>query len=94
MFLAAKAFRIDLVNLFGARRTSRKPATLSNHFHPADGLAISGRMRENGLNLLPRQTRALDAFLTQLRQNRFLLGGRMGIGSVILRITVFCVSSR
>ena len=87
VLLAAKAFGIDLVDFFGAGWPCREPTTLGHHFDTTDRLAIARRVGEDGLNLLPRQAGALNAFLAHFRQHRLLLGGRVGVRAVVQRIT-------
>src|ERR1700733_2777648 len=87
VLLVAKAFGVDLVDLFGAGWTRREPTTLSNYLDSANCLAIPGRVGENRLNLLPSQSGALDAFLAHLRQHGLLLGGCGGIRPVVQRVT-------
>ena len=51
--LAEEALGVNLVDLFRARRTRRKPAIFGDHFDPSDRTAVS---RSGGQNLLDRLT--------------------------------------
>src|SRR5450756_306939 len=55
MILSTKALRIDLVDVFGAGRTSREPAALCHHLQPADGSAVARRVGEDSLDFFARQ---------------------------------------
>src|SRR6202451_1698336 len=86
MLLVAKAFGVDLVDLFGAGWARREPTTLSNYLDSANRLAVPGCVGENRLDLLPSQGGALDAFFAHLRQHGLLLGGRGGVRPVVQRV--------
>src|ERR1700678_1413716 len=87
VLLVAKAFGVDLIDLFGAGWARREPTTLSNYLDSANCLTIPGRVGENALDLLPSQSGALDAFFAHLRQHGLLLGGGGGIRPVVQRVT-------
>src|SRR5271154_2134445 len=87
VLLVAKAFGVDLVDLFGAGWARREPTTLSNYLDSANCLAVPGRVGENRLDLFPSQGGALDAFFAHLRQHGLLLGGCGGIRPVVQRVT-------
>src|SRR5580692_11703916 len=88
MLLAAEALGVDLVNFFRTRRPGCEPSVLSDYLHPTDRLAVSWSVSQDGLDLFASQSRTLDALFAQLAQNRFLLGGRVSVRPVILRITI------
>src|SRR6266404_5662965 len=49
---AAKTLRIDLVDVFGARRPRRKPSALGNDLDAAERLTVPGSRGENGSHRL------------------------------------------
>ncbi len=55
MIGALKAFRIDFVNLFGARRPRGEPSVLGDNFQPSDRGAVSGRIGERRNDFLARE---------------------------------------
>jgi len=55
MIRSTKALGIDLVDVFGAGRTRREPATLRHHFQTADGGAVSGRAAKDAVYFFTRQ---------------------------------------
>src|SRR5271170_4630140 len=76
---AAKALRINLVNLFGARRTRREPSALRDDLDAADRRVVSGRNRQRLDDFLARELAIGQLIRRQLLQN-FLL--REGCGCV------------
>jgi hypothetical protein len=60
MVFTAEALGIDLIHRLGAGRTCREPAMLGNDLQPADGAAITRRLREYGENFFPGQLSDLD----------------------------------
>src|ERR1043165_10135558 len=50
-----KAFHINLIDVLSTGGTRREPPALRRHFQPAEGCAITGRMRQDGLNLFTRK---------------------------------------
>ena len=55
MFLASKAFRVDLINVFGTRGPRREPPVFRNYFYAADFVAVARRGGQDVLNLFSRQ---------------------------------------
>src|SRR5580692_1089164 len=55
MIGAAKALRVNLVDLFGARRTRRKPSTLRDDLDAADSRIVAGRNGQRLDDFLARE---------------------------------------
>src|SRR6266853_2931942 len=51
MILTTEGLRIDLVDIFGPRRTRGEPSTLGNHLEPTDRSVIARRAVEHALDL-------------------------------------------
>ncbi len=73
MGLAAKTFRIDLVDVFGAGRARGKPSALGNDLDPAERLTVAGSGREDGSHRLTGQFCHCEFFAGQ-RLQQVLLG--------------------
>src|ERR1035441_8589342 len=61
MFIAVKAFGVDLVDFLSAERARSEPPVLRNHLDTPDGVAISGRVGQDGQDLFARQIGNLNA---------------------------------
>ena len=79
VLIADKAFSVDFVDIFGARRASRKPAVFSHHLQPANGLVVARRMAKNLGDGFTGQAGGLDLLGRQFTQQGFLLRGGLGI---------------
>src|SRR5690349_83709 len=53
--VADEAFRVDLVDILGPRRTRREPAIFGHDLKAANGLVVTRRMAENALDRFTRQ---------------------------------------
>ena len=89
MFFAAKAFRINLVNILGAGRARGEPAILRGDLDATDGVAVSGRVGQDRQNFLAGQIWHLNALLGDLRKLVPLLAGCGRIGTIVKWIAEF-----
>ena len=69
---AAKAFRVKLVDFFGAGRTRREPTLRGDDLQAADGRAVARRGREHRLNRVTGKLGGFNIFRRKLEENRLL----------------------
>ncbi len=62
IFLALKAFGVDLVNILSAREPRRKPPMFGNNLNATDGVAIARCVGQNRQDFLARQIGNVYAF--------------------------------
>lgn len=74
MRVADKAFSVNLVDVFSARRTRREPAVFGHDLQATNSLLIAGGMAEDLGNGFSGQGRRLDLFRGQLAQQRLCAG--------------------
>src|SRR5665213_1090243 len=68
MILAAETFRVDLVDLLGARGPCGEPAVVGDHLDAAEGLPVAGRRRERGADRLAGEFLERELFAGQRLQ--------------------------
>src|SRR5580704_4754923 len=86
---AAKALRIDLVDVLGPRRARREPAVLSHDLDAAERLTVAGRGRERRSYLLAAQFRHRQFLAGQRFEQALLLWRRRRIDPCVERHTQF-----
>ena len=86
MIGSLKTFRIDLVDIFGPRRTCREPSALGHHFQPADGRAIARRTGEDGLDFFAGQICESNLLRRESLQQCLLLRGGRRLNAVVKRL--------
>src|SRR5690349_8587091 len=83
---AAIALRINLVNVFGARRPRGEPSAFRNHLEPADRRAVAWRLREDALDLPARELLRLHLLGLEAAEELLLRGCRGGIDALEQRL--------
>src|SRR6516162_11291691 len=68
MGLVLEALGVDFVDVFGAGRTGRKPATCRHNFQTPDRSVVARSAGQLGGDRLPGQLRLLDSFGRQFLQ--------------------------
>ena len=86
MSLTLKALGVNLVDLFGARRTRRKPSALGDHLDSADCRTVARRDGQRVENLLAREFAINQLRRRQLFQNFLLCQRRGRVDALINRI--------
>ncbi len=85
MLFSTEAFRINLVNRFGAGRSCSEPSTCGGNLDATNGIAISSGVRRNRYRLLPCQVSRANIVCSDVFESRLLLIGRSGFGPAIER---------
>src|SRR5579872_7210639 len=85
MGFALKAFGINFVDIFSARRPRGEPAAGCDHLQSADGCVVSRGVGQLGRNRLTREARFLDAIGRELLEPRPLFGRSRRVDASVLR---------
>src|SRR5215210_8683758 len=83
--LAVEALRVDLVDVLRTRRPRREPAMLGDDLEPADRRTVPRRLRQNGLDRLPRELVALHLLGRQPLEHVLLLRAGGDVGALVGR---------
>src|SRR5260370_15605156 len=81
--LAAKTLRIDLVDIFGARRPRGKPSAVGDDLDPAERLTVSGCGGERRSNRLAGPFPPGEPFRRKRPQQVLLCRGGRGVRSLL-----------
>src|SRR5260221_4779100 len=87
VILTLKALGVNLVNLFGARRTRRKPSALRDHLDSTDSRSIAWCNSQSLENFLAREFARIQFFRRELFQNVFLRERRGRIDTFVRWLT-------
>src|SRR5260370_41975882 len=85
--LAAKTLRIDLVDIFGARRPRAKPSAVGDDLDPAERLTVSGCGGEHPSNQPARQIPHGQLFPRKRPHQALLATGVRAVPPVLNRDT-------
>src|SRR5258708_4652284 len=89
VILTLKALGVNLVNLFGARRTRRKPSALRDHLDSTDCRPVAWGNSQSLENFLACEFARVEFFRRELFQNVFLRECRWSVDTFVRWLAEF-----